>query len=61
VQLRTLRRALGILQGSESRLATALEVQVKDLQAYLAGKKPVPQKVFLVALDVVAGTKPRKP
>lgn len=57
VHLRTLKRALGILQGSEVRLATALEVPLRDLQSYLTGKQPMPQKVFLVALDIVAGNK----
>jgi hypothetical protein len=58
VRLRTLRRALGILKGSEIRLATALDVAIADLKTYLAGKQPVPQKVFLIALDIVAGRKP---
>jgi hypothetical protein len=58
VRLRTLRRALGILKGSEIRLATALDVAIADLKTYLAGKQPVPQRVFLTALDIVAGRKP---
>ena len=52
-QIRTLKRALEKLQTIE-RLATALEVSVEELQAYLVGRKPVPNKVFLEALDIVA-------
>ena len=46
------------MKGSETRLATALDVAIGDLKAYLAGKQSVPQKVFLSALDIVAGRKP---
>jgi hypothetical protein len=35
-------------------LATALEVPVADLEAYLAGKETVPNRVFIAALDIVA-------
>jgi hypothetical protein len=52
-QIRTLRRALEMLREKE-RLAAALRVQLDDLEAYLSGKKPVPDKVFLDALDIVA-------
>jgi hypothetical protein len=45
------------LKGSEISLATSLEVSLDDLKSYLAGKEPLPHKVFLTALDIVAGTK----
>ncbi len=32
----------------------ALEVSVEELEAYLVGRKPVPNPVFLEALDIVA-------
>ncbi len=56
--LRTLERALEIVVYKE-RLAAALEVAMPDLEAYLAGQKPLPNPVFLRALDIVA-TKPRE-
>jgi len=34
--------------------SSALEVPVPDLEAYLAGEKPLPPQVFLDALDIVA-------
>lgn len=52
---RTLQRALEVLGGIKQRLAVALEIAPHDLEAYLTGKKPVPQPVFLDALDIVAG------
>ena len=52
---RTLQRALEVLGGSKERLAAALALSQQDLEAYLAGKKTVPQGVFLDALDIVAG------
>ena len=52
-QIRTLKRALEKLVKRE-RLAAALGVALEDLEDYLAGKKPVPNKVFLAALDIVA-------
>lgn len=55
-QIRTLKRALEKLQTLE-RLATALEVSLEELQAYLAGEKPVPNPVFLDALDIVADSR----
>lgn len=53
VHLRTLRRALQTVETPE-RLATALEVLLTDLEAYLAGEKTLPNRVFLAALDIVA-------
>lgn len=50
---RTLERALGVV-ASKERLATVLEVPMHDLEAYLAGNKPLPDRVFLAALDIVA-------
>jgi hypothetical protein len=54
---RTLQRALEIVVTRE-RLATALNVPMEELDAYLAGAKPLPSQAFLVALDIVAA-KPR--
>jgi hypothetical protein len=51
--LRTLRRALQTV-GTLERLATALEVLMSDLEAYMTGEKAVPNRVFLAALDIVA-------
>jgi hypothetical protein len=54
---RTLQMALEIVVTKE-RLATALDVPKEELDAYLAGTKPLPNQVFLDALDIVAA-KPR--
>ncbi len=51
--LRTLKRALEIAVTKE-RLAAARHVTMDDLDAYLAGAKPLPAPVFLAALDIVA-------
>jgi hypothetical protein len=53
---RTLREALRVL-GSKERLATELGLAPGDLEAYLAGERRLPDKVFLRALDVVAAGK----
>jgi hypothetical protein len=50
---RTLEKALSVVVKKE-RLAAALDVAMPDLEDYLAGEKPLPQKVFLTALDIVA-------
>ena len=50
---RTLRRALEAL-GNKTRLAIALEVSLVDLDSYLSGEKPLPHKLYLEALDIVA-------
>jgi hypothetical protein len=50
---RTLTRALEIVVTKE-RLAAALDVQLQDLEKYLAGEKPLPHQAFLTALDIVA-------
>lgn len=51
---RTLLRALDML-GTKERLAAALHVRPDELEAYLLGQKPVPNELFLAALDIVAG------
>ena len=53
---RTLQRALQIVQGKE-RLAAALKITVPQLEGYLAGRTELPQPLFLLALDIVAGSK----
>ena len=50
---RTMQRALEIVATKE-RLAAALSVEMPDLEAYLAGEKPLPPQVFFDALDIVA-------
>jgi hypothetical protein len=55
---RTLHRALEIL-GSREELRRALWLTSAELDDYLGGKKPVPNAIFLAALDIVAGR--RKP
>lgn len=52
---RTLNNALEVV-GDRKLLAIALSVAPSDLEAYLAGERPMPDQVFLDALDVVAGT-----
>ena len=54
---RTLQKALEIVVRKE-RLAAALSITMDELETYLAGEKPLPNQVFLDALDIVA-TKPR--
>jgi hypothetical protein len=54
---RTLQVALEIVVTKE-RLAAALNVPREELDAYLAGTKPLPNQAFLDALDIVAA-KPR--
>jgi hypothetical protein len=53
---RTIQKALALMEGSKSKLATALEIRVEDIDGYLAGDKPLPHDAFLSALDIVAGT-----
>lgn len=57
---RTLERALNVVVVTKERLATALEVTLKDLDTYLAGEKPVPNQMFLTALDIVANGKQKQ-
>lgn len=52
-QIRTLHRALEKLK-EKKHLADALGVSLADLEAYLSGEKPLPNKLFLQALDIVA-------
>ena len=51
--VRTLQNALEIVVRKE-RLAAALCVTMDELEIYLAGDKPLPNEVFLAALDIVA-------
>jgi hypothetical protein len=53
VHLRTLERALETL-GSKERLAHVLDVPAPELEKYLAGEMPLPNEVFIHALDIVA-------
>jgi hypothetical protein len=50
---RTLERALQIVVTKE-RLAAALDIEIDDLDKYLAGTEPLPHEAFLAALDIVA-------
>jgi len=54
-QLRTIRKALAVLEGSKARLAAALALPIDELNSYLEGAKPLPHVVFMDALDIVAG------
>ena len=51
---RTLQRALELI-GSREALAARLAISHEELDDYLAGRRPIPNKIFLVALDIVAG------
>jgi hypothetical protein len=51
---RTLQRALEFV-GDHDELAEKLAISRPELEDYLAGRKPIPNEVFLAALDVVAG------
>jgi hypothetical protein len=53
VHVRTLERAIEIVQSKE-RLAVALEISLGVLEAYLAEEKPLPTKLLIEALDIVA-------
>jgi hypothetical protein len=57
---RTLQRALEIVVYKE-RLAAALGVPMPDLEAYLTGERPLPQPLFLRALDIVANNPQQSP
>lgn len=50
---RTLNKALEV-HGTKERLADALGVSLPELDAYLAGERRAPNRVFLEALDIVA-------
>ena len=58
-QIRTIQRALHLLQGSKPQLAEKLAIPIDDLEGILRGEKRMPNKVFLDALDIVAGTNGR--
>jgi DNA-binding transcriptional regulator YdaS (Cro superfamily) len=51
---RTLQRALQLL-GGRQQLAAKLAISPDELDDYLATRKPIPDKIFLAALDIVAG------
>lgn len=51
---RTLARALEII-GDKARLAAALGISDHELDQYLQGEQPLPNRLFLAALDIVAG------
>ena len=53
---RTLERALKVVQTKE-RLAAVLELPVEQIDAYLAGEKPLPHQAFITAIDIVANGK----
>lgn len=57
---RTLERALQVVKTKE-RLAVVLEVPVPDLEAYMAGEKPLPHQAFITAIDIVANGKEPRP
>ena len=50
---RTLERALQVVKTKE-RLAAVLEIPMAELEAYMAGEKPLPNQLFITALDIVA-------
>jgi hypothetical protein len=52
-QLRTIKKALTTI-GDKDRLARALRIPAQELDLYLEGKKPLPQTLFMLALDIVA-------
>jgi hypothetical protein len=54
-RLRTLHKALALLEGSKPRLAVALDLSLEQLDTYLSGDQELPHQVFLDALDLVAG------
>jgi hypothetical protein len=54
-QTRTLQRALALLGGSKAGLAAALDITGDELEGYLDGTQPLPDLLFLDALDIVAG------
>jgi hypothetical protein len=58
-QKRTLLKALELL-GSKKRLAVALDLSVAELERYLNGEA-LPHKVFIQALDIVAGSPRSQP
>ena len=53
---RTLQRALEAL-GSKERLAAVLDVDLHALDTYLNGEKPLPQDLYIAALDIVASSR----
>ena len=52
--LRTIQEALKALGAKKERLAVVLGVSTPELDEYLTGAKPLPQQVFIDALDIVA-------
>jgi hypothetical protein len=52
VQSRTLHRACLIVGGAE-QLAKQLEISTPDIERWLRGEEPVPERVFLHAVEIV--------
>ncbi len=52
VHARTIRRAAEIV-GTVEKLGVALGVRVEDLAGWMEGMNPIPQDVFLKAVDIV--------
>ena len=44
---------------TKERLAVALEMPVHELEAYMGEEKPLPDRAFITALDIVANGKQR--
>ncbi len=53
LKLRTLRRALEIVDGDERTLARQLHVPTLELHGFLLGEDTPPMEVFLAAVDIV--------
>jgi len=57
-RIRTLRRVIEI-EGSESALARRLQVRSSYVSAWLTGSEPIPEPVFLRAVDIILDETPR--
>jgi hypothetical protein len=53
LKLRTLRRALEMVEGDERTLARQLHVPTLELHGFLMGEDSPPTPVFLAAVDIV--------
>jgi len=58
--VRTLQRALAVVENSRERLCAALGISLDELDAYLRGEKALPHQLFIYALDIVAGNNKNK-
>src|SRR3954462_5788499 len=56
LRLAALKRAVELVGGKE-RLSVALQIELHELEAYLAGQKLPPPKTFSAAMDIVAEKK----